>query len=101
MHICRAAEVRTMSISELAGPHATTFADENIHAEDLFLHAAAKPPNYQPAPSSQLLNLDEVVRHHIHFVLHLNRGNKLKTARQLGISRSTLYRILDSESVSL
>ena len=37
------------------------------------------------------LNLDKVVRQHIHYVLDLNHGNKLRTARHLGISRSTLY----------
>ena len=41
------------------------------------------------------LNLDKVVRQHIHYVLDLNHGNKLRTARHLGISRSTLYRILE------
>jgi ActR/RegA family two-component response regulator len=46
----------------------------------------------------QTLDLDTVIHHHIHLVLELNRGNKLKTARQLGISRSTLYRILDGET---
>jgi ActR/RegA family two-component response regulator len=50
------------------------------------------------AESPELLNLGAVIHNHIHFVLDLNRGNKLKTARQLGISRSTLYRILENES---
>jgi transcriptional regulator of acetoin/glycerol metabolism len=44
------------------------------------------------------LDLRAVVHRHIHLVLELNRGNKLKTARQLGISRSTLYRMLEDES---
>jgi DNA-binding NtrC family response regulator len=45
------------------------------------------------------LSLDAVIRQHVHFVLDLNRGNKLRTARQLAISRSTLYRILANESL--
>lgn len=43
------------------------------------------------------LSLDAVIRHHVQYVLELNRGNKLRTARQLQISRSTLYRILGNE----
>jgi two-component system response regulator AtoC len=43
------------------------------------------------------LSLDAVIRHHVQYVLDLNRGNKLRTARQLCISRSTLYRILANE----
>lgn len=44
------------------------------------------------------LSLDAVIHHHVQYVLDLNRGNKLRTARQLQISRSTLYRILANES---
>jgi len=44
------------------------------------------------------LSLDSVIRHHVQYVLDLNRGNKLRAARQLQISRSTLYRILGNES---
>ena len=47
------------------------------------------------SPIVENLNLDKVVRQHIHYVLDLNHGNKLRTARHLGISRSTLYRILE------
>ena len=53
----------------------------------------------QPAVSSENLSLDAVIRHHVEYVLELNRGNKLRAARQLQISRSTLYRILANQTI--
>ncbi len=44
------------------------------------------------------LSLDAAIDRHIHLVLELNHGNKLRAARQLGISRSTLYRILGGDN---
>ncbi len=68
----------------------------------------ALPDNPPPQPDSQLclqagmrpagLSLDTVIRQHIQYVLDLNHGNKLRAARQLAISRSTLYRILANEN---
>jgi transcriptional regulator of acetoin/glycerol metabolism len=55
--------------------------------------------NQLPAGQPDNLSLDAVVRHHVQYVLDLNRGNKLRAARQLAISRSTLYRILGNESL--
>jgi DNA-binding NtrC family response regulator len=61
---------------------------------------AVNGPN-PPATTQALpddLALDAVIRRHIQRVLDLNRGNKLRAARQLGISRSTLYRLLAGEA---
>jgi DNA-binding NtrC family response regulator len=51
-----------------------------------------------PATRPAALALDSAIRQHVQYVLDLNRGNKLRAARQLRISRSTLYRILANES---
>jgi DNA-binding NtrC family response regulator len=61
------------------------------------------PASTDPLQPPQLtgdLSLDAAVQRHIQLVLQLNRNNKLRAARQLGISRSTLYRLLAGEQLS-
>lgn len=73
-----------------------------IRAEDLNLPSGQEAVTQQapqPAVSSENLSLDAVIRHHVEYVLELNRGNKLRAARQLQISRSTLYRILANQTI--
>lgn len=59
--------------------------------------AEAKPAA-TPAHVPEDLSLDAIIRSHVGYVIHLNDGNKLRAARQLRISRSTLYRILEQGS---
>jgi Bacterial regulatory protein, Fis family/Sigma-54 interaction domain len=75
--------------------------DGVIRGEDLTLVPPLSSAQRVISRSLQVLNLDAVILNHIRLVLDLNRGNKLKTARQLGISRSTLYRLLQADSPSL
>jgi len=98
------------NVRELAGVLETALlAAENgvIRPADLALPDGPQPL-YEPAfeapsaahPASRPsdISLDAVIRRHVQYVLDLNRGNKLRTARQLCISRSTLYRILANEA---
>ena len=72
-----------------------------IRPDDLALPSGLESPQdmQQPMMRPDSLNLDAVVQHHVQYVLDLNRGNKLRAARQLCISRSTLYRILGNENL--
>jgi two-component system response regulator AtoC len=71
-----------------------------IRPEDLSLPTGLEaPPQAQPLVRTDNLNLDAVIEQHVQNVLDLNRGNKLRAERQLGISRSTLYRILGNENI--
>ncbi|HTD56502.1 MAG TPA: sigma 54-interacting transcriptional regulator [Silvibacterium sp.] len=58
----------------------------------------SNPPDGSPVEDDA--NLDRAILRHIQRVLARVDGNKLRAAKMLGISRSTLYRLLDAGSVS-
>jgi len=71
-----------------------------IRPDDLALPTGFEPlQEARPAIPTGSLDLDTVIQQHVQYVLDLNRGNKLRAARQLGISRSTLYRIIGNETI--
>jgi DNA-binding NtrC family response regulator len=73
----------------------------SLQAADL-ISVLSTIPDAQPRErhGSCMVRLDDVIQEHIRSVLSACNGNKLRTAEVLGISRSTLYRMLDAQTSS-
>jgi DNA-binding NtrC family response regulator len=69
---------------------------EMLELHHLPSFAAADQPEQSLAGASKSVRLQDVIEHHVLRVLKDCGGNKLRASELLGISRSTLYRMLDS-----
>jgi transcriptional regulator with GAF, ATPase, and Fis domain len=70
-----------------------------VTALDVEEHLADDTP--LDSPFAPTLTLDEVKRVHIASVLKANNGNKMRTARLLGINVKTLYNLIKSLNIPL
>lgn len=95
----------TQTLASLCATHAPGDRPTSNHgcpdltAEALYQALATQRPTRKSENAPvRLVTVDTVVQEHIGAVLRACHGNKLKAAEILGISRSTLYRMLDAST---
>jgi transcriptional regulator with PAS, ATPase and Fis domain len=71
-------------------------ADGVIDASHLPPLEEFTPPSHQPWMETRIERLDDIIHNHVLDVLLRCAGNKVRAAERLGISRSTLYRMLEA-----
>jgi DNA-binding NtrC family response regulator len=70
---------------------------DNIVHSPTTVHA---PADVAPSQSQQPDVLEQVERRHVMDVLRKHRGNKVQAAKALGVSRRTLYRLIEKHGLS-
>jgi len=75
--------------------------DEWLQAENLPAEILRSTEEISAAPPADNSDLDTINRYHITSTFQRCQGNKARTARALGISRRTLYRLLEKHDIDL
>ena len=73
--------------------------DERLLAENIPPEILRCSREVAQRPAGGDADLETINRHHIADTFHRYQGNKARTARALGISRRTLYRLLEKHAI--